>query len=173
MTWAGGTAASWTTRSSRRRTSTGSPRAAYGDDAGRYLSDRLTDEVLSFIEENRTRPFFVYLADHAVHAPFDPKPALREKYQGKAAAGGHVELCDLEADPGEQRNLAEGMPDKAATLTRTLRDWQRQTAAAIPQGANPAYDPAAKRPQGGPGGAGGKGGQGGGQGGGNRGPKNT
>ena len=287
---------------------------AYVDDAGRYLSDRLTDEVLAFMEDNRRRPFFVYLADHAIHAPFEPKPALRDKYARKAAGtqdrrndpdhaatveasdenvgrivaalarlelsqntiviftsdnggtqqytpplnggkgqlyeggirvpllvswpgvirpgrtsdlpvasidlyptllelaggrrpaggtldgtslaallrggkpptrprlfwhfpcyvgkatpasavregqyklieffedGGHVELYDLEADPGEQRNLAASMPDKTAALTGTLRDWQRQTAAAIPRAANPAYDPQAKRPQGGPGG---------------------
>jgi hypothetical protein len=40
------------------------------------------------------------------------------------------------------------MPDKAAALTRTLREWQRETGAAIPREANPAYDPQA-RPAGG------------------------
>lgn len=58
----------------------------YFDDQGNYLSDRLTDEVLKFTEANRERPFLVYLADHAVHAPFNPKPNLREKYQRKADA---------------------------------------------------------------------------------------
>lgn len=61
---------------------------AYFDGKGNYLSDRLTDEVLSFMGSNRNRPFFVYLADHAVHAPFDPKPALLAKYQRKTRAGG-------------------------------------------------------------------------------------
>lgn len=61
---------------------------AYFDGNGNYLSDRLTDEVLSFMGTNRNRPFFVYLADHAVHAPFDPKPALLAKYERKARAGG-------------------------------------------------------------------------------------
>ena len=59
---------------------------AYFDDEGHYLSDRLTDEVLAFVEKNRGRPFFAYLADHAVHAPFDPKPDLKAKYEKKAAA---------------------------------------------------------------------------------------
>ena len=36
---------------------------AYFDDKGNYLSDRLADETLAFIERNRGRPFFVYLAD--------------------------------------------------------------------------------------------------------------
>ena len=61
---------------------------AYFDAAGNYLSDRLTDEVLRFVEKNRDRPFFAYLPDHAVHAPFDPKPELLAKYEKKAARDG-------------------------------------------------------------------------------------
>lgn len=60
---------------------------AYFDEAGNYLSDRLTDEVLAFVEKNRDRPFFAYLPDHAVHAPYDPKPDLLAKYERKAAGG--------------------------------------------------------------------------------------
>ncbi len=41
---------------------------AYFDDDGKYLSDRLTDEVLKFVEQNRDRPFFLYLALTAPHA---------------------------------------------------------------------------------------------------------
>lgn len=60
---------------------------AYFDQRGNYLSDRLTDELLKFVEQNRDRPFFAYLPDHAVHAPFNPKPDLLKKYETKAAAG--------------------------------------------------------------------------------------
>ncbi len=60
---------------------------AYFNDHGEYLSDRLTDEVLKFIEQNRQQPFFVYLPDHAVHAPYNPKPDLLKKYEHKAALG--------------------------------------------------------------------------------------
>ncbi len=56
---------------------------AYFDSKGNYLCDRLTDEVLKFVEHNRERPFFVYLPDHAVHAPFEPKPDLLKKYDNK------------------------------------------------------------------------------------------
>ncbi|MCE9531508.1 MAG: sulfatase-like hydrolase/transferase, partial [Planctomycetes bacterium] len=59
---------------------------AYFDKEGNYLSDRLMDEVLTFVNKNRDRPFFVYLPDHAVHAPFEPKPDLLKKYEGKAGA---------------------------------------------------------------------------------------
>jgi arylsulfatase A-like enzyme len=56
---------------------------AYFNTKRDYLSDRLTDEVIDFMEQNRDQPFFVYLPDHAVHAPFDPKPALLRKYEDK------------------------------------------------------------------------------------------
>ncbi len=289
---------------------------AYFNDSGEYLSDRLTDEVLRFIEQNREQPFFVYLPDHAVHAPYNPKPDLLKKYERKAAAGndrrndpayaatieavdynigrivetlaklkltddtvviftsdnggtdrytaplkggkgqlyeggirvplvvswpgmkksgaqcdapvctvdwyptllelasleipnnhtldgislvpafqgeaklarerlfwhfpcyvgkatpssairegdfkliqffengGHVELYNLRTDPGEERDLAMLMPDKTAALSRRLADWQESTGAAMPRGANSAYDPMADRPRGGQGGGG-------------------
>lgn len=61
---------------------------AYFNDRGEYLSDRLTDEVLGFIEQNQKRPFFAYLPDHAVHAPYNPRPELLKKYETQAAEGG-------------------------------------------------------------------------------------
>ena len=66
----------------------------YFDDDKNYLSDRLTDEVLKFVEENREQPFFVYCADHAIHAPFNPKPELLAKYERKATTN-----KDLRDDP--------------------------------------------------------------------------
>lgn len=59
---------------------------AYFDAAGRELTDVLTDEGLRFVEQHRTEPFFLYLPTHAIHAPFEAKPELLEKYRGKAAA---------------------------------------------------------------------------------------
>ncbi|MFN9969218.1 MAG: sulfatase-like hydrolase/transferase, partial [Phycisphaerae bacterium] len=58
---------------------------AYFDDEGRYLSDRLTDSVIEFIEEHSDDPYFVYLADHAVHAPFEPKQDQLHKYEANAS----------------------------------------------------------------------------------------
>jgi arylsulfatase A-like enzyme len=58
----------------------------YFDNDKNYLSDRLTDEVLKFVDENRERPFFVYFPDHAIHAPYNPKRDLLAKYERKAAA---------------------------------------------------------------------------------------
>ena len=77
-------------------TETGSPPGGYfrfrtpslrasGDDE--YLTDRLTDEAIAFIEENRTRPFFLYLAHYAVHIPLQARPELRARYQAKPPDG--------------------------------------------------------------------------------------
>ena len=50
---------------------------------GEYLTDRLTDEALSFMEENRDRPFFLYLSHYAVHTPLQGKEKVVEKYKAK------------------------------------------------------------------------------------------
>jgi len=52
-----------------------------------YLTDRFTDEAVKFIEANRKRPFFLYLAHHAVHRPHQAKPALLAKYEKKRPRG--------------------------------------------------------------------------------------
>jgi len=284
---------------------------AYFDADGNQLSDRLGDEVLAFIERQRETPFFVYLADHAIHAPYEPEPHLLARYEKKAAAtndsrndaaqaatieavdrnvgriverlerlgltddtvviftsdnggtsqytpplkggkgelyeggirvplvvagppvakpgtscdvpvasidfyptllelagaslpagrvldcaslvpllggradlarrdlfwhfpcyvgratpssairagtfklieffenGGRFELYDLAADPREERDLAATQPETTQALATRLRGWQRETAAAMPLGPNPSYDPASDRPRGG------------------------
>jgi arylsulfatase A-like enzyme len=52
---------------------------------GEYLTDRLTDEAVAWIESNRDRPFFLYFPHYTVHTPLQAKPAVIEKYQRKAA----------------------------------------------------------------------------------------
>jgi arylsulfatase A-like enzyme len=47
---------------------------------GEYLTDRLTDEVISFIEDNKENPFFVYLPHYAVHTPIQGKQDKVDKY---------------------------------------------------------------------------------------------
>jgi arylsulfatase A-like enzyme len=48
---------------------------AYHNPKGDYLTDRLTDAAMDFVR-SQSRPFFLYLATHAIHAPFDPKAEL-------------------------------------------------------------------------------------------------
>jgi arylsulfatase A-like enzyme len=51
---------------------------------GEYLTDRLTDEALSFLELNRGVPFLLVLSHYAVHTPLESKNVLAEKYKAKA-----------------------------------------------------------------------------------------
>ncbi len=55
---------------------------------GEYLTDRLTDEALKFIEANKDRPFFLYLPHYAVHTPLQAKKDMIEKYKRKAGSNG-------------------------------------------------------------------------------------
>ena len=60
---------------------------------GEYLTDRLTDETIAFIERNHgdandaengvRRPFFAFLSYHTVHTPLQPKAQKIQKYKEK------------------------------------------------------------------------------------------
>ena len=51
---------------------------------GDYLTDRLTDESIKFIEASKDKPFFLYLSYYAVHGPLmAPKPMV-QKYADRA-----------------------------------------------------------------------------------------
>jgi len=85
--------------------------------AGEFLSDRLTDETLNFIDQHRANPFFIYLPHYAVHTPLMGKPAVVAKYERKAEA--QVQ--------NPQRNaryaaLVESVDDSVGRILRKLED---------------------------------------------------
>ncbi|MBI5768298.1 MAG: sulfatase [Verrucomicrobia bacterium] len=55
---------------------------------GEYLTDRLADETVKWIESVKDRPFFLYLPHFAVHLPLQGRADLTEKYRRKIAAKG-------------------------------------------------------------------------------------
>ena len=55
---------------------------------GEYLTERLTDEMIAFVEQQTEQPFFAYLSFHTVHTPLEPKPEKIAKYQKRIAALG-------------------------------------------------------------------------------------
>ncbi len=57
---------------------------------------------------------------------------------------GAIELYDLNADIGEQTNLAEIHPETARELHEELIAWRESTGAPVPTEANPNYDPQAE-----------------------------
>ncbi|MCA9123426.1 MAG: sulfatase [Planctomycetaceae bacterium] len=59
---------------------------------GEYITDRLTDEAIKFVEANRDRPFFLNFWHYGVHGPWGHKEEYTAKFANKK-------------DPrGEQRN---------------------------------------------------------------------
>jgi len=54
---------------------------------GEYLTDRLAEEALRFIEANKDRPFFLYFPHYGVHTPLQARQELLEKYQRKVKPG--------------------------------------------------------------------------------------
>ncbi len=54
-----------------------------------YLTDRLTDEAIRFIDHNQHRPWFLYLTHFAVHTPLQGKKSLVNKYNDKPAGRLH------------------------------------------------------------------------------------
>lgn len=52
-------------------------------DSDEYLTDRLSDEAVGFIERNKQRPWMLYLTHFAVHTPLQGKKELVNKYSAK------------------------------------------------------------------------------------------
>ena len=61
-----------------------------GDGAeGEYLTDRLTDEAIRFLDTHHDRPFFLYMSHYGVHTPLQAKADLGRRYRNRPAASGH------------------------------------------------------------------------------------
>lgn len=50
---------------------------------GEYLTDRLTNESIQFMQENQQNPFLLYLSFYTVHTPIQAAEKHLEKYQKK------------------------------------------------------------------------------------------
>lgn len=80
---------------------------------GDYLTDRLTDKALEFIDDHLDRPFFLYFSHFAVHDPIQGRVDLVKKYQAKL---GHP------PNQLEQAFILEGNPDARSPLSRSELD---------------------------------------------------
>ncbi len=54
-----------------------------------YRSDWMTDRAIEFIDDNRDRPFFLYLPDYLVHVPLEAKKDTVAKYKAKKPTDWH------------------------------------------------------------------------------------
>ena len=58
------------------------PKLTDGEE-GEYLTDRLTNESISFMESNKDNPFLLYLSFYTVHTPIEACKRYLEKFQAK------------------------------------------------------------------------------------------
>lgn len=57
---------------------------------GEYLTDRLTEEAISFMKSHKEGPFFLHLSHHAVHTALQAPDSLINKYRNKAPGKYHT-----------------------------------------------------------------------------------
>lgn len=99
----------------------------YSDDY--YLTDDLTDRAIGMIKglrsSNPEKPFFLYFAHQAVHAPLQAKPQDIEKYRGLYACG-----WDHIRDERFRRQIQQGLfpestnvPGRETTLGSEVHSW--------------------------------------------------
>lgn len=74
-----------------------------------HIEDRMADEAVDFIQANRNKPFFLNYWMFSVHAPFDGKPDLIEKYS-QTADPDDPQHCPVYAA------MIESMDDAIGTL---------------------------------------------------------
>ncbi len=82
---------------------------------GEFLTDREAAEASKFIESNKDKPFYIYLAHHAVHNPIQSKTDVAAKYQQKAAS--QPDYPQKHAGYGA---LVESVDDSVGTVMRKL-----------------------------------------------------
>ncbi|MEX0313709.1 MAG: sulfatase [Allomuricauda sp.] len=80
---------------------------------GEYLTDRLTNEALDFIEDNKDGPFFVYFAHYAVHTPIQAKSEIISKYKDKKP--------HLGQDNPSYAAMVESMDQSIGRILQTLK----------------------------------------------------
>jgi len=78
-----------------------------------HLEDRMAKEAVKWLEQNKDKPFFMNYWMFSVHAPFDAKKALIEKY-AKTVDPKDAQRCPTYAA------MIESMDDAVGTLLDTL-----------------------------------------------------
>ena len=56
---------------------------------GEYITDRLTDEAIRFVERHKNEPFFLNLSHYAVHGPWGHKEEYTKQFANKVDPRAH------------------------------------------------------------------------------------
>ena len=82
---------------------------------GEYLTDRLTQEAVGFIEDYKDQPFFLYLPFYSVHTPITGKPELMAKYENKPGSNGQ--------DRADYAAMVSSVDENVGKLLKTLDQY--------------------------------------------------
>lgn len=80
---------------------------------GEYITDRLGAEAVRFIEQQKDKPFFLYLAHFAVHTPIQGPDPLIKKYRAKKHPG-------LKQTNAVYAAMIESLDDSVGLIRRRL-----------------------------------------------------
>lgn len=86
------------------------------DPKGTYLTDRLTDAALSFIDDKRKGPFFLVLSHYAVHTPLQGQKDQIEHYKAKASKLDAPSNAHYETEHKSETKLRQDHPTYAAMI---------------------------------------------------------
>ncbi len=78
-----------------------------------HIEDRMAEEAVAFIKQHRAEPFFLNYWMFSVHAPFDAKQKLIDKYRKR------IDQSDHQRSP-TYAAMIESMDDAIGTLLNTL-----------------------------------------------------
>ncbi|MCY2994965.1 MAG: sulfatase-like hydrolase/transferase [Planctomycetota bacterium] len=81
---------------------------------GEHIEDRMAREAVNFIKTHKGGPFFVNYWAFSVHAPFNGKQELIERYHAKPLAPDDRQRCP------EYAAMVHSLDDAVGTLVRTL-----------------------------------------------------
>lgn len=84
-------------------------------DEPRYLTNRITDEAIDFVRDNKENPFFLYLTYYAVHTPLEAPGDTADKYK-KKFAGKEVDVHPAYAA------IVENMDRQVGRVLDTLKE---------------------------------------------------
>lgn len=98
---------------------------------GEYLTDRLTDESIKFLNNINDEPFFLFLSYYTVHTPIQASRRHIERFRQKAKEFGEKEISQRSEGNGittlEQRNpeyasMVYALDENVGRLIKKLKD---------------------------------------------------
>jgi arylsulfatase A-like enzyme len=101
-----------------------------GDSPDAYLTDRLTDEAIGFLERERHRPFLLVLSHYAVHTPLQARDEDAAPYHVRASALEPLEGGATESESGRSTTrLRQDHAVYAGMVASVDRSLSRMTGA--------------------------------------------